>query len=194
MVVLLDLVLELAASDGTTDQAENAMTEVLTAGITSGGTANGTQQATFAFLLVVGIGRAEVALGTLLLLAITTVVLAAKGNVSLSSSFAHGKRSLTIVGRPGSGHNLAAGHSLAAVRHTAAFPDHSLVAGRCNLDRSLVAGHTVDLPGHRIAVGRTGPGPGPGSGRSLAVDHNLVAGRTGRPAAVGCNLRRSRTC
>ena len=189
MVVLLDLVFELAAGDGTTNQAKQAVAEVLATGITSSGTTNGAQQATIAFLLVVGIGR--IALGTLLL-AITTVVLAANDNVSLSSSFAGAKRSLTIVGRPGSGHNLAADHSLAAVRHTAASPDRSLAAGRRNpVGRSFVAGHTVDPPGHRFAVGRIGPGPG--SDRSLAVDHNLAAGRTGRLAAVGCSLRRSRT-
>jgi len=98
VVVLLDLVLELAASDGTADHAEQRVAKVLATCIAGSGAANGAHQAALAFLLVVGISCAELialsALSGLLLLAVTTVVLAATGKCQLARSIV-GERPVT---------------------------------------------------------------------------------------------------
>lgn len=78
VVMLLDLVLKLAASDGASDHAEEGVTKVLAASVASSSAADGAHQAALTLLRVVGVGGSELA-PLALLLAFTTVLLAAGG-------------------------------------------------------------------------------------------------------------------
>lgn len=77
MLMLLHLVLELAAGDGTADHAEETVAEVVAASEASSSTANSAHQTTLTLLLVVWVGGAELTFLALRSLAVAAILLAA---------------------------------------------------------------------------------------------------------------------